>query len=88
MGSLGAPSWHGGLAKFGLVPLAMSAAGLSTGTRVTLCGLQARPELNGKSCRVLVKRNATSGRCGATLCGVTPLPLLAAVPVLTLLAAT
>ena len=52
--------------KFGLVPLAMSAAGLSTGTRVTLCGLQARPELNGKSGRVLVKKDATSGRCGAT----------------------
>ena len=67
MGSLGAPSWHGGLAKFGLVPLAMSAAGLSTGTRVTLCGLQARPELNGKSGRVLVKKDATSGRCGVRL---------------------
>jgi hypothetical protein len=43
--------------------------GVSTGTRVRLCGLQARPELNGKTGRVLLKRDATSGRCGVRLDG-------------------
>jgi len=40
---------------------------LCTGTRVTLHGLQARPELNGKTGRVLLKRDAETGRCGVVL---------------------
>ena len=51
------------------------ATSLSTGTRVTLCGLQARPEFNGKTGRVLLKRDAKTGRFGIRLDGEQAKPL-------------
>ena len=40
---------------------------LATGKRVTLHGLQARPSLNGKAGRILLKLDRQTGRCGVRL---------------------